>query len=42
MYFPKENHLCRKMEHPAHSFPVRIEFVLESNTSWNLAVPRWR
>jgi hypothetical protein len=36
MYLSPEYHLCLKQEHLAPCFPVRAEFVVESNTSCKL------
>jgi hypothetical protein len=34
MYLSKDKHLCEKLVHLAHYFPVRILLVFESNTSF--------
>ena len=41
-YFSIENHLCKKQEYLAHSFPVKIEYVFERNTSCKIGFSRWR
>jgi hypothetical protein len=35
LYLSKENHLCSKLQHLGHGFPVRSELVFESNASMN-------
>jgi hypothetical protein len=36
MYLSKENHLCKKLLHLAHCFPVTIEFILNGILPTNL------
>jgi hypothetical protein len=42
MYLSKENHVCKNLDHLAHCLPVRIQLVIERDTSCNLGVSSQR